>query len=865
MNWHSRTTDEISVILNTDLRNGLTEEKAEMIKAECGKNIIETEVNKKSILRRFFEQLNDVMIIILLASAAASFVVSFINGENDFADSLLIIMIVILNAVLGVIQENKAEKAIDELKRLSVPHARVLRNGHIKLIDSEDVVPGDLLVLEAGDRVAADARLISSANLKADESALTGESVPVEKETVLRLPENAQIADRRNMVFASAYITNGKGTAVVVETGKNTEVGKIARLISNKETEETPLQKRLDSTGKILGLSALAICAVIFVIGILRRYSVFDMFMTSVSLAVAAIPEGLPAIVTIVLAIGMQKMSQQNTIVRTLPSVETLGCAQVICTDKTGTLTKNKMTVVRIEDGNEKTTINSKRFILRLAVLCTDCFYEDRHYIGDPTETAIAEAAERMGEHKIRLDEIMPRVDEIPISSETNLMITVHKFENGKKICIIKGAPERVLSKCGKIYDNVSIDRNITERIYKINADMTNKALRVIAVAYKEIPNNSREYDRDFIFAGFIGMADPPREEARQAVSECRRAGIKVVMVTGDHMLTAKSVAEKTEIYSDGDIIVEGNMLDNMSSTELNEKLDKISVFARVSPEHKLKIVEAYKRKGMIAAMTGDGVNDAPALRAADIGCAMGKTGTDTAKAAADMIIADDNFSTIVCAVREGRIIYKNIKKAVHFLLSSNVGEILTVFTAMVFGWSTPLLPIHLLWINFITDSFPAIALGLDVPEEDVMTEKPVAPDKSLFAGGMGSRIIYEGVMIAALALTAFGIGHKYYDGNEMHRVSRTMAFAVLSIAQLIHAFNMRTDKSLFKIHILRNKWLCMAFVIGIILQASVIMLPPLAEIFTVVPLNVKQWLIVMGLSFVPVVFSEIEKAVFRK
>lgn len=865
MNWHSRTTDEISVILNTDLRNGLTEEKAEMIKAECGKNIIETEVNKKSILRRFFEQLNDVMIIILLASAAASFVVSFINGENDFADSLLIIMIVILNAVLGVIQENKAEKAIDELKRLSVPHARVLRNGHIKLIDSEDVVPGDLLVLEAGDRVAADARLISSANLKADESALTGESVPVEKETVLRLPENAQIADRRNMVFASAYITNGKGTAVVVETGKNTEVGKIARLISNKETEETPLQKRLDSTGKILGLSALAICAVIFVIGILRRYSVFDMFMTSVSLAVAAIPEGLPAIVTIVLAIGMQKMSQQNTIVRTLPSVETLGCAQVICTDKTGTLTKNKMTVVRIEDGNEKTTINSKRFILRLAVLCTDCFYEDRHYIGDPTETAIAEAAERMGEHKIRLDEIMPRVDEIPFSSETKFMITVHKFENGKKICIIKGAPERVLSKCGKIYDNVSIDRNITERIYKINADMTNKALRVIAVAYKEIPNNSREYDRDFIFAGFIGMADPPREEARQAVSECRRAGIKVVMVTGDHMLTAKSVAEKTEIYSDGDIIVEGNMLDNMSSTELNEKLDKISVFARVSPEHKLKIVEAYKRKGMIAAMTGDGVNDAPALRAADIGCAMGKTGTDTAKAAADMIIADDNFSTIVCAVREGRIIYKNIKKAVHFLLSSNVGEILTVFTAMVFGWSTPLLPIHLLWINFITDSFPAIALGLDVPEEDVMTEKPVAPDKSLFAGGMGSRIIYEGVMIAALALTAFGIGHKYYDGNEMHRVSRTMAFAVLSIAQLIHAFNMRTDKSLFKIHILRNKWLCMAFVIGIILQASVIMLPPLAEIFTVVPLNVKQWLIVMGLSFVPVVFSEIEKAVFRK
>lgn len=865
MNWHSRTTDEISVILNTDLRNGLTEEKAEMIKAECGKNIIETEVNKKSILRRFFEQLNDVMIIILLASAAASFVVSFINGENDFADSLLIIMIVILNAVLGVIQENKAEKAIDELKRLSVPHARVLRNGHIKLIDSEDVVPGDLLVLEAGDRVAADARLISSANLKADESALTGESVPVEKETVLRLPENVQTADRRNMVFASSYITNGKGTAVVVETGKNTEVGKIARLISNKETEETPLQKRLDSTGKILGLSALAICAVIFVIGILRRYSVFDMFMTSVSLAVAAIPEGLPAIVTIVLAIGMQKMSQQNTIVRTLPSVETLGCAQVICTDKTGTLTKNKMTVVRIEDGNEKTTINSKRFILRLAVLCTDCFYEDRHYIGDPTETAIAEAAERMGEHKIRLDEIMPRVDEIPFSSETKFMITVHKFEDGKKICIIKGAPERVLSKCGKIYDNVSIDRNITERIYKINADMTNKALRVIAVAYKEIPNNSREYDRDFIFAGFIGMADPPREEARQAVSECRRAGIKVVMVTGDHMLTAKSVAEKTEIYSDGDIIVEGNMLDNMSSTELNEKLDKISVFARVSPEHKLKIVEAYKRKGMIAAMTGDGVNDAPALRAADIGCAMGKTGTDTAKAAADMIIADDNFSTIVCAVREGRIIYKNIKKAVHFLLSSNVGEILTVFTAMVFGWSTPLLPIHLLWINFITDSLPAIALGLDAPEEDVMTEKPVAPDKSLFAGGMGSRIIYEGVMIAALALTAFGIGHKYYDGNEMHRVSRTMAFAVLSIAQLIHAFNMRTDKSLFKIHILRNKWLCMAFVIGIILQASVIMLPPLAEIFTVVPLNVKQWLIVMGLSFVPVVFSEIEKAVFRK
>ena len=864
MNWHDKTVDETLLMLNTDSNIGLNEKEAEKRLEQYGQNSIGEGVKRKGFIKKFFEQLNDIMIIILLAASAASFGVSWLNGDADFTDSVIIIMIVVINAVLGVVQENKAEKAIEELKKMSVPHAKVLRDGHIKEISSQKVVPGDIIILEAGDMVPADARLISGNTIKTDESALTGESVPVSKDASLRIKEEAQAADMKNMVFSSTYVTYGKGRAVVTATGMDTEVGKIAAMIAKDEKNETPLQKRLDGTGKILGLSAIGICALIFIIGVIRKYGAFEMFMTSISLAVAAIPEGLPAIVTIVLAIGMQAMSKKNTIVRTLPAVETLGSAQVICTDKTGTLTKNKMKLVKITDSKENTNLNDKRFIIRLAVLCTDCYFEDRHYIGEPTETAIAEAAEEMGEKKSRLESIMPRIDEIPFSSDRKMMTTVHEFGNGNNLCITKGAPERVLNLCGKYSDGRTIDQSERRKLDKINESMTSSALRVLAVAYKETGKNDRNYEKGLTFAGFIGMIDPPREEVAQAVEDCKKAGIKVVMITGDHALTARAIAEKTGIYKDGDLIFDGGQLETMNQTQLDDKLEKISVFARVSPEHKLKIVNAYKRKGKTVAMTGDGVNDAPALKAADIGCAMGQNGTDVAKGASDMIITDDNFATIVSAVKEGRIIYNNIRKSVHFLISSNIGEILTIFTAMIFGWSTPLLPIHLLWVNLITDSLPAIALGLDRPEENVMENQPVSSNKSLFSGGLGYRIAYEGFMIGILALTAFGIGHKYFDNGEIHNISRTMAFAVLSISQLVHAFNMRTDKSIFKIHIFSNKYLCIAFIIGVAMQAAVIMIPFLAAVFDVTALNLQQWGIVAVLSFIPVLFVEFEKKILK-
>lgn len=864
MNWHDKTVDETLLMLNTDSNIGLNEKEAEKRLEQYGQNSIGEGVKRKGFIKKFFEQLNDIMIIILLSASAASFGVSWLNGDADFTDSVIIIMIVVINAILGVVQENKAEKAIEELKKMSVPHAKVLRDGHIKEISSQTVVPGDIIILEAGDMVPADARLISGNTIKTDESALTGESVPVSKDASLRIKEEAQAADMKNMVFSSTYVTYGKGRAVVTATGMDTEVGKIAAMIAKDEKNETPLQKRLDGTGKILGLSAIGICALIFIIGVIRKYGAFEMFMTSISLAVAAIPEGLPAIVTIVLAIGMQAMSKKNTIVRTLPAVETLGSAQVICTDKTGTLTKNKMKLVKITDSKENTNLNDKRFIIRLAVLCTDCYFEDRHYIGEPTETAIAEAAEEMGEKKSRLESIMPRIDEIPFSSDRKMMTTVHEFGNGNNLCITKGAPERVLNLCGKYSDGRTIDQSERRKLDKINESMTSSALRVLAVAYKETGKNDRNYEKGLTFAGFIGMIDPPREEVAQAVEDCKKAGIKVVMITGDHALTARAIAEKTGIYKDGDLIFDGGQLETMNQTQLDDKLEKISVFARVSPEHKLKIVNAYKRKGKTVAMTGDGVNDAPALKAADIGCAMGQNGTDVAKGASDMIITDDNFATIVSAVKEGRIIYNNIRKSVHFLISSNIGEILTIFTAMIFGWSTPLLPIHLLWVNLITDSLPAIALGLDRPEENVMENPPVSSNKSLFSGGLGYRIAYEGFMIGILALTAFGIGHKYFDNGEIHNISRTMAFAVLSISQLVHAFNMRTDKSIFKIHIFSNKYLCIAFIIGVAMQAAVIMIPFLAAVFDVTALNLQQWGIVAVLSFIPVLFVEFEKKILK-
>lgn len=862
MNWHSKTAEETGLMLNTDTAYGLSDSEAEKRLEEYGENTIESSKKKKGIIGRFFAQLNDIMIIILLAASAASFGVSLLKGEADFTDSVIIIAIVILNAVMGVFQESRAEKAVEELKKMSAPKARVIRSGKIKEIPSEEIVPGDILILEAGDMVSADARIIESNGLMTDESALTGESHPVSKNTD-NYAENTPVADRLNMVYSSSYVTGGRGKAAVTATGMSTEVGKIASMIDDSKDNETPLQKRLDNTGKILGITAIGICAVIFVIGIMRKYAPFDMFMTSISLAVAAIPEGLPAIVTIVLAIGTQTMSKKNTIVRTLPAVETLGSAEVICTDKTGTLTKNKMKAVKIRGLSDKMSLNDKKFVIRLAALCTDCRYEDRRYIGEPTEVAVVEAAEEMGEKKERLEAVMPRIDEIPFSSERKMMTTVQDFGTDEKLCITKGAPERVLKLCKFASTDIKMDKRTYSELEKANESMASSGLRVLAVAYKQTSKSDRQPENDLIFAGFIGMTDPPRDEAADAVAECRKAGIKVVMITGDHALTAKAIAEQTGIYNDGSLIVSGTELDNMDEKILDSKLEDISVFARVSPEHKLKIVEAYKRKGKIVAMTGDGVNDAPALKTADIGCAMGGNGTDVAKGASDMIITDDNFATIVSAVREGRIIYGNIRKSVHFLLSSNIGEILTVFLAMLFGWGAPLLPIHLLWVNLITDSLPAVALGLDRPEDDVMEKGPASADKNLFADGLGERIAFEGIMIGALALMAFGAGRILSDSMQQE-TAMTMAFAVLSLSQLVHAFNMRSEKSIFRIHLFSNKFLCLAFVIGTLMQAAVISIPTLAQIFSAVPLNGLQWAVVAGLSLVPIVFVEFEKAVLK-
>ena len=862
MNWHSKTAEETGLMLNTDTAYGLSDSEAEKRLEEYGENTIESSKKKKGIIGRFFAQLNDIMIIILLAASAASFGVSLLKGEADFTDSVIIIAIVILNAVMGVFQESRAEKAVEELKKMSAPKARVIRSGKIKEIPSEEIVPGDILILEAGDMVSADARIIENNGLTTDESALTGESHPVSKNTD-NYAENTPVADRLNMVYSSSYVTGGRGKAAVTATGMSTEVGKIASMIDDSQDSETPLQKRLDNTGKILGITAIGICAVIFVIGIMRKYAPFDMFMTSISLAVAAIPEGLPAIVTIVLAIGTQTMSKKNTIVRTLPAVETLGSAEVICTDKTGTLTKNKMKAVKIRGLSDKMSLNDKKFVIRLAALCTDCRYEDRRYIGEPTEVAVVEAAEEMGEKKERLEAVMPRIDEIPFSSERKMMTTVQDFGTDEKLCITKGAPERVLKLCKFASTDIKMDKRTYSELEKANESMASSGLRVLAVAYKQTSKSDRQPENDLVFAGFIGMTDPPRDEAADAVAECRKAGIKVVMITGDHALTAKAIAEQTGIYNDGSLIVSGTELDNMDEKILDSKLEDISVFARVSPEHKLKIVEAYKRKGKIVAMTGDGVNDAPALKTADIGCAMGGNGTDVAKGASDMIITDDNFATIVSAVREGRIIYGNIRKSVHFLLSSNIGEILTVFLAMLFGWGAPLLPIHLLWVNLITDSLPAVALGLDRPEDDVMEKGPASADKNLFADGLGERIAFEGIMIGALALMAFGAGRILSDSMQQE-TAMTMAFAVLSLSQLVHAFNMRSEKSIFRIHLFSNKFLCLAFVIGTLMQAAVISIPTLAQIFSAVPLNGMQWAVVAGLSLVPIVFVEFEKAVLK-
>lgn len=807
------------------------------------------------------------MIIILIISSIVSAIVSNMQGENDYIDSIIIIAIVILNAIMGLVQEAKAEKSIESLKKMTPQISKVLRSSKVQEVDANELVPGDIIILEAGNYVPADCRLIESFNLKIEESSLTGETEPVGKITNKLKQSNVPIGDMKNMAFMATVVVNGHAKAVVTETGMNTKVGKIANMIIEDEALETPIQRKLAQVGKVLGTTCLVICGVIFIIGLLKNIEPVEMFMTSVGLAVAAIPEGLPAIVTIVLSIGVTKMAKKNSIIRKLPAVETLGSSSVICSDKTGTLTQNKMEVVEINSKNKALTS-------MLACMCTDCdvnYKESKPQIqGEATEVAIVQNAFKLGFLKDDLYNKFPRVSEIPFDSTRKMMTTIHKI-NGKYLAITKGAPDVLIKKCTHINQETSIDNfrqsdlsnSQTQTIQNENLKMAQKALRVLGVAYKYLENLPTKLDQEVIennmtFVGLIGMIDPPRPGVKEAINTCRKAGIKTVMITGDHIATAKAIAKELNILKNGEKAITGQELDQMTDETLKDEIKNASVFARVSPEHKVRIVKAWQKTGAVVAMTGDGVNDSPALKNADIGIAMGKTGTDVAKNASDMILADDNFITIVEAVKQGRNIYDNIKKAIHFLLATNIGEIVTIFMGLVLGFKSPLLAIQLLWVNLVTDSLPAIALGLEPAEKDIMNRKPVNSRKGLFADGLWSKIITEGILIGALTLVAFSIGNKWY-GLE---VGRTMAFVAIGVLELVHSFNIKSDKSIFKVGILENKFLLGSFILGVFVQIIVVIIPMLANIFKLVPLNFIQWGITLLISIIPIPVIELQKKI---
>jgi len=861
--------------LSSNQLTGLTTRQAEEKLQQAGPNQLKAK-KKKSLLARFLGQFADPMIIILLAAAVISFVVA-LNGHdaNEFFEPILILLIVVANAIMGVSQESKAEKALDALKELSAPHARVLRDGTVQMVDSAVVVPGDVVLIEAGDFIPADGRLLESASLKCEESALTGESVPSEKDASAEVAADAALGDRLNMVFSGCSVAYGRGRFVVTATGMHTEMGRIAGMLNEEDDAKTPLQFKLAKLSKLLGIGALVICVAIFALGYFAfGLDLLDTFMVAVSLAVSAIPEGLPAIVTIVLAIGVQRMVKRNAIIRRLPAVETLGSASVICSDKTGTLTQNRMTLVKAYEApsgvmEDISSDNGEavRKLLLYATLCTDgtvVFEGDAvKHIGDPTETSIVLAAHNNGMDKETLTTRFPRLAEVPFDSDRKLMSVICEVE-GKLMVITKGALDSLAPRC------VAGD---LERGRLENDAMSEKALRVLAVGYKQIdalPDkiDSETVENGLTFLGLVGMIDPPRPEVREAVKVCRAAGIRPVMITGDHVVTAAAIADDLGIRREGDLAITGAELALMSEQELDAQVDKITVYARVSPEDKIRIVKAWQSRGQVVAMTGDGVNDAPALKAADIGCAMGITGTDVAKGAADMTLTDDNFTTIVDAVSEGRGIYDNIRKVVGYLLGTNIGEVLTVLVAMLVWRESPLVSMQLLWINLVTDGLPAIALGREAVEKDIMTRPPRPKDEGIFAGGLGMQVVLQGIMFALLTLVAYALGY-YWNMGIPHadtfardHAGQTMAFIVLALSQVFHSYNMRSTHSLGKIGPFSNKYLNQAAIISIVLTLLVALIPPVATAFALVPLHPVMYVIALGLALVPIPVLEITKAI---
>lgn len=842
--WYQCSCEELAKQLHTDINRGLNEKRAASLRNKYGKNQL-AHKQPDSILKHFFDQFKDFMIITLLVAAAISFGISCLEHRVDFIEPSIILAIVILNAVLGVVQEAKARRSLEALKNLSAPLALVIRDGEMKQLDSTLLVPGDVIILEAGNLVPADARIVSVMGLSIEESTLTGETNPIEKCTVPLRNVPLPVAEQKNMAFSGTLVISGHGKAIVTATGMSTELGHIAGMIAEETPPDTPLQKKLNRTGKVLGTVALLICLALFIIGIYNKQPIFSMFMTSVSLGVAAIPESLPALVTIMLSLGVERMAKRKAIIRRLPAVETLGSATVICSDKTGTLTENKMSVV------QEFTMDSAEALFTWFSLCN-------HGI-EPMEKALLEHASRLSLNPTALNRKYRLVDELPFDSKRKRMTTFHESSSGI-VSVTKGAPEIILKRCNRIAIDGQIKPltpSLRRKIDKTALDYASEALRVLAVAYRDdigshLRSNKSSYENDLVFAGLAGFIDPPRKEAEFAVSKCRQAGIRPVMITGDHKITASAIAHKLNICKHAEQVLTGSELDEISDAELSKIIYKYPVFARVSPAHKVRLVKAFQNNGEVVAMTGDGVNDAPALQKADIGCAMGKSGTDVAKNAADMILMDDNFATIVDAVEEGRGIFQNIKKAVHFLLSCNIGEIMTIFVAILLGKAAPLLPVQLLFINLVTDSFPAICLGLEPPEKDIMRQPPASAGQSLFSGGGMFTIIVEGMFIGSLALFAYMLG-----GDA---AGSTMCFAVLSLSQLVHSMNMRSSHSLFKIGFFTNAKLLFSVLLCIALQCAVISLPTLQLIFKTTSLSAVQWFIVAVLALLPVPLVELEK-----